>query len=85
MKTKLGWNLSVPQGLVLGPLLFILKINICGVSGLLKTIIFADDATLFCCGDHLEEFMDAVRPELTKCKRLIDLNKFTLHFYDFYD
>ena len=58
---------GVPQGSILGPILFILYINdMCNVSTLLKPILFADDTNLFYSGKDIDELCSVVSIELDK-------------------
>uniref|UniRef100_A0A672FN99 Reverse transcriptase domain-containing protein n=1 Tax=Salarias fasciatus TaxID=181472 RepID=A0A672FN99_SALFA len=71
---------GVPQGAVLGPILFILYINdICKVSDVLKLVLFADDTTIFCTGDDLQALEQEMNTELKKIKSWLDRNKLSLN------
>ena len=67
---------GVPQGSVLGPKLFILYINdICKVSELLKSVLFADDTNIFGSGQNLQQILDIITSEFRKIKQWFDMNK----------
>ena len=52
---------GVPQGSILGPVLFILYINdMCNVSTLLKPILFADDTNLYYSGKDIDDLCSVV-------------------------
>ena len=52
---------GVPQGSILGPILFILYMNdMCNVSTLLKPILFADDTNLFYSGKDIDDLCNRI-------------------------
>jgi len=71
--------LGVPQGSVLGPILFLIYINDLPNASALKTFLFADDATLMAAHADPSELFNLVNTELKKVtdffrKNLLSLN-----------
>ena len=75
-----GMTCGIPQGSVLGPLLFLLFINdLCNLPNNATPFVFADDTTLFLKGKNLQQMSSTINNELSSICLWLRTNKLSIN------
>ena len=70
---------GVPQGSILGPLLFLCYVNDMPISVKCKLLLYADDSALIISGFDPKEIAKELSKELESCRQWLIDNKLSLH------
>ena len=73
---------GVPQGSVLGPLLFLIFINDIPLASNLHTWLFADDTVLVDSAANLTLLQDKMNNQVDKIQTWLLANKLSVHYVD---